>query len=218
MGGGLPTTPPEGDHLKHRSANHPRPARRRKVHGFSWWFAGVGATVGLLLLAGLVLLVRSGVNGGGSRANPPPATVQAAPLAEGQPAPDFSAATLQGSRLSLSSLRGRPVLVNFFASWCTVCEAELPGIEEAYQAHQAGGFTVVGVNTLETGDGLAFYQRMHLTFPAVYDPGNPGRIGSAYGVTQGLPASVFIDRTGKVQLIQYGPVTRSLIDQELAKL
>ena len=59
---------------------------------------------------------------------------------------------------------------------------------------------------------------MHLTFPAVYDPGNPGRIRSAYGVTQGLPASVFIDRTGKVQLIPYGPVTRSLIDQELAKL
>jgi cytochrome c biogenesis protein CcmG/thiol:disulfide interchange protein DsbE len=144
--------------------------------------------------------------------------VEAGTLAQGQSAPDFSAATLQGTRLSLGSLRGRPILINFFASWCTVCEAELPGIEQAYREHRADGFTVVGVNTLENGDGLAFYQRMHLTFPAVYDPGNPGRIGSAYGVTQGLPASVFVDRSGRVQLIQYGPVSRSLIDQELAKL
>jgi cytochrome c biogenesis protein CcmG, thiol:disulfide interchange protein DsbE len=203
---------------KHRIANDPRPAGRRKVQGFPCRSAGVGAAVSLLLLASLVLLVRSDVNGGGSRANPPPATVQAATLAQGQPAPDFSAATLQGSRLSLSSLRGRPVLINFFASWCTVCEVELPGIEQAYQEHQASGFTVVGVNTLENGDGLAFYRRLRLTFPAVYDPGNPGRIGSAYGVTQGLPASVFVDRAGTVQLVQYGPVTKSLIDQELAKL
>jgi cytochrome c biogenesis protein CcmG/thiol:disulfide interchange protein DsbE len=144
--------------------------------------------------------------------------VEAGTVAQDRPAPNFSAATLQGTRLSLSSLRGRPVLVNFFASWCTVCEAELPGIEQAYQEHRADGFTVVGVNTLESGDGLAFYHRMHLTFPAVYDPGNPGRIGSAYGVTQGLPASVFVDRGGTVRLIQYGPVTRELIDQELARL
>lgn len=193
-----------------------RPARRGRR--FTWRSAGTGAAVGILLVAGLVLLACSGVNENGAQTNPAPATVQAGTLALGQPAPDFSAATLQGSRLSLGSLRGRPVLVNFFASWCAVCEAELPGIERAYREHQAGGFTVVGVNTLETGDGLAFYRRMNLTFPAVYDPGSPGRIGSAYGVTQGLPASVFVDRTGRVQLIQYGPVTKPLIDQELARL
>jgi cytochrome c biogenesis protein CcmG/thiol:disulfide interchange protein DsbE len=203
---------------KRRTDNHRRPARQRSIRRLPWRSAGIAAAASLVILAGLVLLVRSGVNGSTGRASPPPATVEAATLAQGQPAPDFSAATLQGSRLSLSSLRGKPVLINFFASWCTVCEAELPGIEQAYQEHRAGGFTVVGVNTLETGDGLAFYRRMNLTFPAVYDPGNPGRIGSAYGVTQGLPASVFVDRTGKVQLIQYGPVTKSLIDQELPKL
>jgi cytochrome c biogenesis protein CcmG, thiol:disulfide interchange protein DsbE len=203
---------------KHPTASQQRPNRRRKVRGPSWRSTIVVGALALLVTAGLVLLIRSGVSGGGSSANPPPATVSAATVAKGEPAPDFSAATLQGSRLSLSSLRGRPVLINFFASWCTVCEAELPGIEQAYQEHQASGFSVVGVNTLETGDGLAFYRQLHLTFPAVYDPGNPGRIGSAYGVTQGLPASVFVDRAGKVQLIQYGPVSKSLIDQELARL
>jgi peroxiredoxin len=181
-------------------------------------YVAIGAVAGVLLVAGLVLLAHGGIDRGGDQAGPPPAKVAAGPLAEGQLAPDFSAATFQGSRLTLSGLRGRPVLVNFFASWCTVCEAELPGIEQAYREHQAAGFTVVGVNTLEAGDGLAFYHRMNLTFPAVYDPGSPGRIGSAYGVTQGLPASVFVDREGRVQLIQYGPVTRSLIDQELPRL
>ena len=192
--------------------------RRRRARSFSWKPAAATAAAGALVIAGLVLLALSGVNRGGAATGPLPAVVQAGALAQGQPAPDFSASTLQGSRLSLSDLRGRPVLINFFASWCTVCEAELPGIEQAYRAHQAEGFTVIGVNTLENGDGPAFYRRLGLTFPAVRDPDTPGRIGSAYGVTQGLPASVFVDRTGRVQLIQYGPVTRSLIDAELAKL
>lgn len=188
----------------------------QRVRAFPWRNAGVVGAAVVLLLAGLALLARSGVNEGAGRTSPRLATVQAARLAQGQPAPDFDAATFQGSRLSLGSLRGRPVLINFFAAWCSVCEAELPGIEQAYQDHRAGGFTVVGVNTLESGDGPAFYRRLHLTFPAVYDPGSPGRIGSAYGVTEGLPASVFVDRAGRAVLSRYGPITRPLIDQELA--
>lgn len=203
-----------------RAARDRRPGSRpaRRDHGGLPWRTGaIAAAVVGVLVVGVVLLVRSGVNSGSSQVSAPPATVTGT-LAQGQPAPDFRAATLQGSQLTLSSLRGKPVLVNFFASWCTVCEVELPGIEQAYKEHRADGFTVVGVNTLESGDGLAFYRRMNLTFPAVYDPGTPGKIGSAYGVTQGLPASIFIDRTGVVRLIQYGPVTKALIDQELTKL
>ncbi|HKA50633.1 MAG TPA: redoxin domain-containing protein [Candidatus Dormibacteraeota bacterium] len=210
-----PSVPASGATRTRRPGS--RSARRRS-RSFSWrTWAVVAATVAMLVV-GLVLLARAGVNSGTSQVSAPPATVQGGRLAQGQPAPDFSATTLQGSTLTLSGLRGKPVLINFFASWCTVCEAELPAIEQAYKQHRAEGFTVVGVNTLESGDGLAFYRRMNLTFTAVYDPGTPGRIGSAYGVTQGLPASVFVDRAGNVQLIQYGPVTRALIDQELAKL
>ena len=192
-------------------------ARRRRARRFPWRPAA-WAVAGVVVLAGLVVVARSGVRPSGGDVQPSLAVVQPGALAAGQPAPDFRASTFQGSKLSLSGLRGRPVLINFFASWCTVCEAELPGIEQAYRAHQAGGFTVLGVNTLENGDGPAFYHRLQLTFPAVSDPGTPGRIGSAYGVTQGLPASVFVDRAGRAQLIQYGPVTRSLIDAELSKL
>ena len=172
-------------------------------------------------MAALVLLVRSGVNvpagsSGGSSAAPP--TVAAGSLALGQPAPDFTGTTFDGQKLTLSSLRGKPVLVNFFASWCTSCEHELPGIQQEYFAHKDQGFTVVGVNSLENGDGVAFYHRFGLTFPAVYDPGQPGRIGSVYHVTNALPASVFIDKSGNVDHIYGGEITAATIENELKRI
>jgi peroxiredoxin len=139
-------------------------------------------------------------------------------LARGQFPPDFTAKTFDGKTLTLSSLRGKPVLLNFFASWCTSCRDELPAIEEAYRAHKGEGFTVVGINTLENGDGVAFYRQLSLTFPAVADPGMPGKIGIAYHVTAGLPVSVFLDSQGRVDLIHLGQLTRNFIEQELQRL
>jgi len=173
-----------------------------------------------VVVAALVLLVRSGVNvptdSGGSSLEPP--TVGAGSLAPGQPAPDFTGTTFDGQKLTLSSLPGKPVLLNFFASWCTSCEHELPGIQQEYLAHKDQGFTVVGVNSLENGDGVGFYRRFALTFPAVHDPGQPGRIGSVYQVTSALPASVFIDKTGNVDRIYRGEITAATIENELKRI
>jgi thiol-disulfide isomerase/thioredoxin len=112
----------------------------------------------LVVIAGLVLLVRSGINTPPelSSASSLPATVEPGPVAIGKRAPDFTAATFDGGTLSLASVQGKPVMVNFFASWCTSCAHELPAIQASYQAHQSEGFVVVGVNTLENGDGVAF--------------------------------------------------------------
>ena len=169
-----------------------------------------------MVVAALALVVASGVNH--PVALQPTPSVAAGTLAPGQPAPDFTATTFDGHQLTLSSLRGQPVLVNFFASWCTQCAHELPFMEQSYQRHQAGGFVILGVNSLETGDGLGFYRRLGLTFPAVYDPGNPGKISLAYNVTSSLPVSVFIDKTGHVDLLQLGALTPDLLEQEIRKL
>ncbi len=177
-----------------------------------WIAAGVIVAVG----TAIALTVAFGVGQGGPRAGP--VTVQPGSLAKGELPPDFTASTFDGNTLTLSSLRGKPVLINFFASWCTSCRAEMPSIEQAYQAHKAQGFTVVAVNTLENGDGVGFYREMRVTFPAVFDPGTPGKIGAAYRVTTGLPASVFLDRNGKVTRVQYGIVTRDFIERELQPL
>lgn len=169
--------------------------------------------VALVLLAAIVLAAKTA-----APTQPGAVTVGSGQLAKGQLAPDFTARTFDGKTLTLSSLRGKPVLLNFFASWCTSCRDELPAIEEAYRAHKGEGFTVVGINTLENGDGVAFYRQLSLTFPAVADPGMPGKIGIAYHVTTGLPVSVFLDSQGRVDLIRLGQLTRNFIDQELQRL
>jgi cytochrome c biogenesis protein CcmG, thiol:disulfide interchange protein DsbE len=177
--------------------------------------------VAIVIVAALFLLVRAGVNvptdsSSGSSADAP--KIGAGSLALGQPAPDFTGTTFDSQKLTLSSLRGKPVLLNFFASWCTSCEHELPAIQQEYLAHKDEGFTVVGVNSLENGDGVRFYRRFGLTFPAVYDPGQPGRIGSVYQVTNALPASVFIDKSGNVDRIYRGEITAATIETELKRI
>lgn len=139
-------------------------------------------------------------------------------LVRGQPPPDFNATTFDSRLLTLSDLKGHPVLVNFFASWCTQCARELPFMEQSYQRHKAAGFVIVGVDGLESGDGVAFYRHLGLTFPAVHDPGNPGKIAIAYNVTTSLPVSVFIDKSGKVDLIHIGALTPELLENEIQKL
>jgi cytochrome c biogenesis protein CcmG, thiol:disulfide interchange protein DsbE len=167
-------------------------------------------------VAAASLVIASATNHPASQ--PPAPTVANGILQRGQPPPDFTSMTFDGRQLTLSGLKGHPVLVNFFASWCTQCARELPFMEQSYQRHQADGFTVVGVNSLETGDGVGFYHRFGLTFPAVYDPGNPGKIALAYNVTSSLPASVFIDKSGRVDMIQLGALTPDLLEQEIQKL
>jgi cytochrome c biogenesis protein CcmG/thiol:disulfide interchange protein DsbE len=197
-----------------------RSTRTRRGGGSKPTHLAVYAVAALVVIAGLVLVVHSGINAPPEPglASSVPATVEAGPLAIGKRAPDFSAATFDGGPLSLASLQGRPVMVNFFASWCTSCAHELPAIQASNEAHRSEGFVVVGVNTLENGDGTAFFHRFGLTFPAVHDPGHPGRIGAAYGVTQGLPASVFIHKRGNIDLIVPGEVSAAMIENELRKL
>jgi cytochrome c biogenesis protein CcmG/thiol:disulfide interchange protein DsbE len=175
------------------------------------WIVG-GAAVAL---ATLFFLIASAVNHQTPAQVP---TVTSGSLARGQPPPDFTATTFDGGQLSLSGLKGHPVLVNFFASWCTQCRDELAFMEQSYLRHQSDGFVIVGVNSLETGDGVGFYRQLGLTFPAVYDPGNPGKIASAYNVTSSLPVSVFIDKSGRVDLIRLGALTPDMLEQEIRKL
>lgn len=192
-------------------ASRRRPLKRFRWSSFAWVCGGLAAVV-----ATVALVVASGTNHQGGPQPIP--SVTGGVLVRGQPPPDFTATTFDGHQLTLSSLKGHPVLVNFFASWCTQCARELPFMEEAYTRHQAGGFVIVGVNGLETGDGVGFYHRFGLTFPAVYDPGNPGKISLAYNVTSSLPVSVFIDKAGRVDLVQLGALTPALLEQEIQKL
>jgi len=142
-----------------------------------------------------------------------PATTVATPLKAGQPAPAFSLTDLNGQPVSLAGLRGQPVLVTFWATWCAPCRQELPLIRSAYLAHRDQGLAVVAIDFGDESAATvrAFWDSMGLQPAPVLDPG--GRVADAYGVglkTSGLPVSVFIARDGSVST--YWPFT---LDQDV---
>jgi len=138
----------------------------------------------------------------------------------GRAAPDFLLDTPDGGRLRLSDLQGKPVLVNFWASWCAPCRQEMPEIVRAQAAYKASGFTVVAVDLQENDTQVrAFAQEFGMTFPIVID--RNGGVGEAWhigGPVQGIPSSYFLDATGVVRARVYGPMTAQSLSDNLAKI
>jgi len=169
--------------------------------------------LGILLLAGvLILLIASQFLG---RPSPINVSVSGGRATVGAIAPDFSTQTLDGTPVRLSQYRGRPVLLNFWATWCAPCQDEMPLIQRASDIYKGQGLVVLAVNYQQTSTSSmkAFLRKVDARFSAVYDPA--GQIGAAYGVNVGLPVSVFIDRSGKVSLIQLGQMSNSILQQHL---
>lgn len=147
--------------------------------------------------------------------SPPPL---AAPLKPGQSAPAFSLTDIDGRHVSLTDLRGKAVLITFWATWCIPCREELPAISSAYLAHRNEGFVVVAVNYgQEAPDTIRkFWSQFSLQPPPFPDP--DGRVSDAYGVglkTTGLPVSVFLSRDGKVSSYYPFPLDAEFLRQHL---
>jgi cytochrome c biogenesis protein CcmG/thiol:disulfide interchange protein DsbE len=141
--------------------------------------------------------------------------VHGGPAKVGATAPDFTTQTLDGAPVRLSQYRGKPVLLNFWATWCTPCQEEMPLIQRASDINKGRGLVVLGVNYQQTNTSSmkAFLRKVDARFPAVFDPA--GQIAAAYRVNVGLPVSVFIDRSGKVSFIQLGQMSNAVLQQQL---
>lgn len=117
---------------------------------------------------------------------------------------------------SLAQLRGKPVLVNFWASWCDPCKAEAPLLEKAQHRLGGVGGTVLGVTYEDTtSDSLRFVRRFGLSYPNVRDLG--GKLAHAYGTT-GLPESFLVDRSGRVVALSRGQIGQRFLDEALRKV
>ncbi len=134
-------------------------------------------------------------------------------------APDFTLATLDGGSLRLSELRGKPVLLNFWASWCAPCKAEMPAMQRVYAEYRDAGLTILAVNATHQ-DTLsaagAFAADRGLTFPILTDV--DGSTGALYKV-RALPTTFFIDADGNiVDMIIGGPMSEALLRAEVQDL
>ena len=117
--------------------------------------------------------------------------------------PEFNGSTIDGRTVSLASLGGKVVLLNFWATWCQECRPEMPMFEQMHREFAAKGLSVVGINAREGTVAIrAYAKELRLTFPLVLDP--KGEINAAYGVI-GLPATFLIGRDGRAVARAVGP-------------
>lgn len=127
------------------------------------------------------------------------------PLKAGDAAPDFSLQDLNGETVTLSQLRGRPILINFWATWCGPCRVEMPEIEAAYRKYRDRGFAVLAVDVQEPPEDVrAFVAEMGLSFVPLLD--TTGEVFGLYKVLA-LPTSYWIDRQGRISAVHLGPMT-----------
>jgi len=128
--------------------------------------------------------------------------------AVGHIAPNWTEPTSAGKRLSLESLRGKPVYLNFFATWCPPCNEEAPDVNALQKQYAPRGLQVVGIDELEDAKKAAqFVQKFGLVYPAVVDDGT---LQTQYNVN-GLPVHVFIDKQGVIRKIVQGEMTKKAI-------
>lgn len=131
-------------------------------------------------------------------------------------APAFSLALLDGGNLALGDHKGKPVLINFLASWCLPCRDEMPAIERISREYRGKGVVFVGVAVDDTEAKLRdFTTRYGVTFPVGLD--KDAVVQKSFGL-YGIPTTYFIDRKGVVNYFHSGAVTEELLRHELDKL
>ncbi len=138
-------------------------------------------------------------------------------LANAKPAKDFTLPTLDGKQLSLSTYKGKVVLLNFWATWCGPCKAEIPGFVELQQQYK-DDLVVVGLSVDDPADkAKAFADQYKVNYPIVLGLGRDD-IQDAYGPIYGIPASFLISRDGKVCRRHLGIAPKAQFEREIKAL
>ena len=160
--------------------------------------------VAAVTTAGILVLVRGGTAGTDDR------------VAVGQPAPAIVGMTLDGASFDLASLRGKPVVVNFWGPSCVPCRDEFPLLESKQAEHDADGFTVLGVLTDDPVEPARdFVGKYGGDWATVVDPDKA--IKAAYRVVA-RPQTYFVDRSGIIRSIQIGELTDADFERQYARI
>ena len=134
----------------------------------------------------------------------------------GNPAPDFKLETLQGGFISLSSLKGKAVIVNFWASWCLPCREEAPLLRDVQDQFANQGLVLVGIIVSDKPENSRkFVAEFGLNYPNLIDPA--GKVGVNYGVT-GVPETFFVNRAGKIIFKKFGPFEATELERHIKEI
>lgn len=131
--------------------------------------------------------------------------------------PAWSAATLDGQRLASDSLRGQVLLVNFWATWCLPCRAEMPALQQMHERHRDRGFSLIGLSVDREGPDVVrrFVQERGITYPIAI----VGRAEEdAFGGVRGYPMSFLVDRKGVVRHAVIGPLAPATLELAVRRL
>jgi cytochrome c biogenesis protein CcmG, thiol:disulfide interchange protein DsbE len=175
--------------------------RRARRHPIRW----VAVAVAMFVLVPAVLVL-------GSRLGEDATAVRS--VLVGRPAPEFTLPTIDGGTVRSADLRGRPYVVNFWASWCVPCRREHPNLEEFYRRYRPSGVELVGVIFSDTPEAARRYRtELGGDWPLVTDPQN--RTAVDFGV-RGPPESFLVDESGVVVAKFTGPLGRGQLEQAMA--
>lgn len=166
----------------------------------------------------ILILVVAGILAAGwfvvtARRRGPATTAQS-----GQPrqAPNFSLPDLSGQKLSLSSYRGKVVLLDFWATWCAPCREEIPRFVEMQDKYRAQGLQILGVSIDDSPEPVReFYQKFQMNYPVVM--GN-AKTGELYGGILGLPVAYLIDREGRITSRHIGATSPAVFEKEIVNM
>jgi peroxiredoxin len=143
-----------------------------------------------------------------------------------KPAPNFTLEDLQGKKVSLSSFKGKAVVVDFWATWCAPCKVEIPWFEKLQDQYASQGLQIVGIsaddldkddkaqNLKDKKEIADFVAKMHMNYPVLIDADS---IAKPYGGLDALPTTFFIDRSGKVIAATLGLADRDEIEANIKK-
>jgi peroxiredoxin len=145
------------------------------------------------------------------------ARIGGAALAVGAPAPDFRLLDHAGNEVRLSDYRGQRVLLNFWATWCPPCRAEMRDLDQVAREGKRDGVRVLAVDQLEADDAVQQFVAGLGVADLTVLLDSDGRVGSTYRVT-GLPTSFFIDQDGLLKDIAVGPLSRSTAASRLESI
>lgn len=180
----------------------------KKLFTQYWTYSSIS-----ILLAGLAWIWLSAIPASGTTNGSIPEPRQ------GFLAPEFQLENDRGEQVSISDLKGKTIIINFWASWCPPCRAEMPALERVYQDYSNRELVILGVNATNQ-DNLeniqTFLQGNNISFPILFD--EDGIVNHLYKISA-LPTTFFIDSNGIIQdVVIGGPMSEALLRARVEKL